>query len=126
MYINVNPNPLGKQAGDCVVRALAIATKQSWLKTYDELCDEGRRQADMPSSNAVWGAVLKKKGFRMRVLPDKCPECVTIRAFCRMYPDGIYVVGTGSHACAVVYGDYMDAWDSGGETVTYFWGNEDV
>ena len=29
MWIRCNPNPLGKTTGDCVVRAIAIATDQS-------------------------------------------------------------------------------------------------
>ena len=121
MYIKCNPNPLGKQLGDCVVRAIAIATNQSWRETYDELCEEGKRQADMPSSNAVWGAVLKRKGFRPFVLPDTCPDCVTVRAFANMYTQGVYVIGTGSHAVAVISGDWYDSWDSSNETVAYFW-----
>ena len=41
MWIKCNPNPLGKQTGDCVVRAIAIATGQSWRDTYRELCKVG-------------------------------------------------------------------------------------
>ena len=124
MFIRCNPNPLGKQLGDCVVRAIAIATNQSWRETYEELCDEGLRQADMPASNAVWGAVLKRKGFKQFVLPDTCPDCVTVRAFANMYTGGVYVIVTGSHAVAVISGDWYDSWDSGGETVAYFWREE--
>lgn len=50
MWVKCNPNPLGKTTGDCVVRAIAIATDQSWRKTYRHLCDIGDRQADMPNS----------------------------------------------------------------------------
>jgi len=125
MFIRCNPNPLGKQLGDCVVRAISIATSQGWRQTYDELCNEGRRQADMPASNSVWGSLLRKKGFRQFVLPDACPECVTVRAFCRMYPEGIYVIGTGTHAVTVIDGDYYDTWDSGNEQPTYFWRREE-
>ena len=55
MWIKCNPNPLGKQTGDCVVRAIAIATGQSWRDTYRELCKVGEIECDMPSSNFVWG-----------------------------------------------------------------------
>ena len=34
---------------------------------------------------------------------------------------GTYVVGTGTHAIAVVDGCYYDAWDSGNEIVLYYW-----
>ena len=121
MWIRCNPNPLGKTTGDCVVRAIAIATDQSWRKTYRHLCDIGDRQADMPSSNMVWGMDLREKGARQFLLPESCPECITVRAFCDRYPEGIYVIGTGSHAVAVIDGDYYDSWDSGDEVVDYYY-----
>jgi len=121
MWIRCNPNPLGKQTGDCVVRAIAIATDHSWRETYRELCRIGEKEADMPSSNAIWGLYLKSMGARQFLLPETCPMCITVRAFCERYPEGVYVIGTGSHAVAVIDGDYYDAWDSGDEVPTYFW-----
>ena len=32
-----------------------------------------------------------------------------------------YLIGTGSHAVAVIDGDYYDSWDSGNEIPAYFW-----
>ena len=121
MWIRCNPNPLGKQTSDCVVRAIAIATEQSWKRTYRELCDLGEIEAEMPNANYVWGLDLKDKGARQFLLPESCPQCITVRAFCEKYPDGIYVIGTGTHAVAVIDGDYYDAWDSGNEVPSYFW-----
>ena len=74
----------------------------------------------MPSVNWLWEMYLKRNGFEKFLLPDACPECVTVREFCKRYPDGTYVIGTGTHAVAVISGNYIDAWDSGGETPTYF------
>ena len=121
MWIRCNPNPLGKQTSDCVVRAIAIATEQSWKRTYQELCDLGEIEAEMPNANAVWGLYLKQRGGRQFLLPESCPQCITVRAFCEKYPEGIYVIGTGSHAVAVMDGDYYDSWDSGNEIPSYFW-----
>ena len=50
MFIRCNPNPLGKQLGDCVVRAIAIATSQGWRQTYDELCEAFRQQNALPEA----------------------------------------------------------------------------
>ena len=121
MWIRCNPNPLGRQTGDCVVRALAIATGRSWRATYRELCRIGEIQGELPNGNMVWGTFLKDRGARQFLLPESCPECITVRAFCDRYPEGVYVIGTGSHAVAVIDGDYYDAWDSGNEVPTYFW-----
>lgn len=121
MWIRSNPNPLGKQAGDCVVRAIAIATEQSWGKVYDDLCRLGRQECEMPNSNAVWGKYLDQMGFEQFLLPEACPRCMTVRAFANRMPAGTYIIGTGSHAVAVIDGDWYDSWDSGDEVPSYFW-----
>lgn len=42
-----------------------------------------------------------------------------------MYPDGVYVIGTGNHAIACISGDYYDAFDSGDEEPSYFFAKEE-
>lgn len=121
MWVKCNPNPLGKQANDCVVRAIAIATGRSWQDVYADLCDQGRRDCDMPSSNAVWGNYLRGEGFEQFLLPESCPTCITVRAFSARFPRGTFIIGTGNHAVAVLDGDYYDSWDSGDEEPSYFW-----
>ena len=121
MWVKCNPNPLGKMTGDCVVRALAIATDQSWRQTYRQLCELGEIHADMPNSNMIWGLYLRERGAEQFLLPESCPDCITVRAFCDRYPEGIYVTGTGSHAVCVINGNYYDIFDSGQEVPTIFW-----
>ena len=121
MWVRCNPNPVGKETGDCVIRAIAIATDQSWRETYRDLCRLGEIMGDLPNSNAVWGMYLKKKGGRQFLLPESCPDCITVRAFCERYQDGVYVIGTGEHAVACIGGDWYDSWDSGAAVPTYFW-----
>lgn len=121
MWVRCNPNPLGKATSDCVVRAIAIATNKSWRRVYGDLCELGGIECEMPNSNYLWGQYLNEQGFEQFLLPESCPKCVTVRAFCERFPEGTYVIGTGSHAVAVIDGDYFDSWDSGSETPTYFW-----
>lgn len=126
MWIRCNPNPLGKQTGDCVVRAIAVATGRSWRGVYRDLCELGEIECELPNSNSIWGLYLSDQGFRQFLLPESCPKCLTVRAFCERYPRGVYVIGTGSHAVAVMDGDYYDSWDSGSETPSYFFRREYV
>ena len=121
MWKRCNLNPRGKLVDDCVVRAIAIATGQDWYTVYDDLCQTGRKEANMPSVNNVWGKYLYDLGFEPFLLPESCPSCITVRAFCKHYPRGVYIIGTGHHAVAIVDGDYYDAWDSGAEVPSYFW-----
>lgn len=74
----------------------------------------------MPSADAIWGLYLYMQGFEPFVLPS-CPKCVTIEEFTKMYPKGVYIIGTGSHAVAVIDGNYYDSWPSGEEICSFFW-----
>ncbi len=122
MYIKYNPNPKKKViVGDCVIRAIAKVTGLSWKETYLELTRQGILMGDLPNANSVWGAYLQERGFRQYVIPDRCPlDCYTVKDFCKDNPVGTYILGTGTHAIAVIDGDYYDAFDSGDETIIFY------
>lgn len=121
MYVFSNPNPAGQLVGDCVIRAIALATKNDWETVYARVSLQGYLMNDMPSSNAVWGAYLRTLGFKREAIPNTCPECYTVNDFCEDNPEGIFIVATGNHVVAVVDGDYYDTWDSGDELPIYYW-----
>lgn len=120
-FLMLNPNPKNARVGDCVIRALSIATRRSWEDIYTALAVYGFMLCDMPSSNAVWGAYLKDQGYERNVVIDTCPDCYTVKDFCRDNPSGTFILGTGTHAVAVVNGNYCDTWDSGDEVPIYYW-----
>lgn len=76
--------------------------------------------SDLPSANSVWGAYLKNKNFERDVIPTDCPDCYTVVDFCKEHQRGSFVLGTGTHAIAVVNGYYYDTWDSGNEVPIYY------
>lgn len=121
MWINCNPNPKRKHVPDCVIRALVIALNKSWYDVHDELCALSREECSVTCDDDVWGKYLYQMGFVPFLLPETCPSCITIKRFCIMYPRGIYIIGTGNHAVAVIDGDYYDSWDSGDEIPSFFW-----
>lgn len=116
-----NANPDGRNALDCTVRAISLALGYDWERTYIELCLQGFIMKNMPTANRVWGAYLKTKGFQRRVIPDECPECYTVRDFCRDHPYGVFILALESHVVAVENGDWFDTFDSGDEIPLYFW-----
>lgn len=120
-FLLLNPNPKNARVGDCVIRALSIATRRSWEDIYTALAVYGFMLCDMPSSNAVWGKYLKDQGYERQVVIDSCPDCYTVRDFCRDNPLGTFILGTGTHVVAVVNGNYCDTWDSGDEVPVYYW-----
>lgn len=125
MYKHFNPNPAGKSVGDCTVRAVAAATGKSWDEVYTGLSVEGLALADMPSANAVWGAYLKRQGYRRQLLPDTCPDCYTVADFAAEHPKGVYLLALSGHVVCIINGDWYDTWDSGAETPLYYWERTD-
>ena len=121
MWIKANPNPAQKEVPDCVIRAIAIALNMPWLQVFDELYSVARMDFNMPSADSVWGHYLYLKGFEPFSLPYECPKCITIEEFTRRFSQGIYIIGTGAHAVAVINGNYYDSWDSGSEICSFFW-----
>lgn len=121
MWMRTNPNPGHKEVPDCVIRAISIALNQTWLKTSDDLYEIARNDYSVTCDDHIWGKYLYLHGFEPFLLPHKCPQCITIKQFCDIYPRGTFIVGTGSHAVAVIDGDYYDSWDSGNEVPTFFW-----
>ena len=124
MYVFYNPNPSKKLVGDCVIRGISKLTNQDWKDVHLELCLQSYAMDDIPSSNAVWGAFLYQRGYRQHVIPDTCPNCMTVKRFCAEHPKGKYLLATGTHVICVEDARYFDTWDSGDETPIYFWQKE--
>lgn len=121
MYSYYNANPYKIRVGDCVIRAISKALNQSWEDTYIDLTIQGYLMGDLLSSNAVWGAYLKSKGFTRDIVSNDCLECYTIEDFCNEYPKGTYIIGTGTHAVCVIDSTIFDTWNSSDETPIYFY-----
>lgn len=121
MYIEFNPNPVARRVGDCAVRAVAKALDVDWETAFCMLAKNGYLMGDMPSSNSVWGSVLRENGFLRQSLPDTCPDCYTAEDFCKDHPEGTFVLGFNSHTAAVKDGNIYDSWDSSREIPQYYW-----
>lgn len=76
---------------------------------------------DMPSSDAVWGAVLRSEGFKRYGISNNCPECYTAADFARDHPRGVYCLAFGGHVACIRDGVLLDSWDSSGEVPIYFY-----
>lgn len=125
MWVKYNPNPTGRNVGDCAIRAVAKALNTSWEDAYDMVATNGYAMGDMPSSDSVWGSVLRQHGFYRKAIPNSCPDCYTVSDFCVDNPVGTFVLGLGGHVTTVVDGDIYDSWDSSMEIPIYVWFRKD-
>lgn len=121
MWVKFQNNPCGRNVGDCSVRAVSKALDIDWEQAYLLIVTAGFNMCDMPSSNAVWGAVLRMNGFYRENIPNTCPDCYTAADFCADHPKGIYVLGFGTHVATAVDGNIYDSWDSSNEIPQYYW-----
>ena len=121
MWIKYNPNPTGRFVGDCAVRAVSAALGIDWEQAYELITDAGYKMGDMPSSDSVWGAVLRQNGFYRTSIPNSCPDCYTVEDFAADHPRGVFVLGFGGHVATVRDGILLDSWDSSQEVPVYYW-----
>ena len=125
MWVKYNPNPTGRNVGDCAVRAISKALKIDWEDAYSLISANGYAMGDMPSSDSVWGSVLRQNGFYRKAIPNTCPECYTARDFANDNPHGTFVLGFGGHVATVYNGNLYDSWDSSNEIPVYVWYRKD-
>ena len=121
MYIRYNPNPTGRNVGDCAVRAVSKALNTDWETAYLMIARNGFNMGDMPSADSVWGSLLRQNGFYRKAIPNRCPDCYTAEDFCADNPEGTFVLGFGGHVATVVDGDLYDSWNSSKEIPVYVW-----
>ena len=124
MWQYYNNNPTGRAVGDCAIRAVSVALGISWEEAYALLAAMGYAMGDLPSSDAVWGAVLRQNGFYRQSIPDTCPMCYTASDFVSEHPVGVYVLGFGGHVATIKDGVLYDSWDSSNEIPQFYWYKE--
>lgn len=125
MWRYFNNNPLGRNVGDCAVRAVSAALGVDWESAYAMLASNGYLMGDLPQANSVIAATLRKNGFYKATIPDTFPDCYTAEMFCEDHPHGVYVLGFGTHVAAVIDGEVWDAWDSTQEIPIYYFYRKD-
>ena len=124
-FVLYNPNPTGRNVGDCAIRAVAKALKTDWETAYVMIAENGYAMGDVPSADSVWGSVLRQNGFYRKSIPNSCPDCYTAGDFARDNPRGTFVLGFGGHCATIDNGILYDSWDSSNEIPQYVWYRRD-
>lgn len=120
-----NPNPTGRNVGDCSVRAVAAALDIPWEEAFDLIAENAFQMGDVMSADSVWGATLRQHGYYRMAIPNDCPDCYTAADFARENPEGTFVLGFGGHVCTVKDGAIWDSWDSSQEIPQFVWYRKD-
>ena len=64
--IKYNANPKGWKTNDCVIRAIALATNQSWDKVFTDLCEIAFKKKRMLNDPRVYEKYLSQLGWNKR------------------------------------------------------------
>ncbi len=125
MWKQFNNNPTGRNVGDCAVRAVSVALGIDWEEAYDLIAEAGYNMGDMPSSDSVWGAVLRQHGFYRKAIPSTCEDCYTAEDFAQDHPRGVYVLAFGGHVATIRDGILLDSWNSSDLSPQFYWFRKD-
>lgn len=121
MYKEYNNNPKNKNTSDCVVRAFSLASGKTWEDTLTDLYKLAIKYKSMPSDKYIYTKYADLLGFekcKIELINGKKP---TIESFCKIYPNGTYILRVANHLVTVKDGFYHDAWDSGCKSVYMYW-----
>lgn len=124
-YVKTNLNPTGKEVGDCVVRAIQLATKQNWTTVYVDLCELGKTLYRMPNDKKVYALYLAQHGFEKAKQPKKADgKMFTVAElidYIHPEPNEPIVISTNKHLTVVVGYELHDIWDCRGRFVRGYW-----
>lgn len=109
MYKYYNANPKGRHVNDCTIRAISLASGESWNDTYAELSDFARYLAIMPDDIVYIDAYLKGR-FKMIY---KCKTChrFTVGEFVEKHPRGTFLITMSGHITCAINGIIYDTFD---------------
>lgn len=128
-YTYINLNPKDKYVSDCVVRAIALATNQSWKQTVMELTELGVKKGLVLNDKTLYPKYLESKGFVLRKEPrDYNNKKMSVKEWLiskKISPENhksVIVANVGSHhVTCIINGTVHDTWNSSNQTMHKYW-----
>ena len=122
-FIFHNENPKNSlSAADCVVRAIAKGTNQTWDQVFKSLFEIAFKLKDSPNTKKTYGKYLKDIGYIMQKQPKNPDNTkLTVQEFINQNPEGTYICGTPGHLTVVVDGHLYDTWNCLDDVVGNYW-----
>ena len=100
----------GAKRGDCVIRAISIATEKPYGLVFNELMDMAKDKVNLPNNKKIYMPYLKKTGWRWRPTMGIGTGCkVHLKA--SELPKGRIICRLSKHLVAVVDGVVHDTYN---------------
>lgn len=121
MYKEFNAHPKGLKTTDCVVRAIAIATKTDYLESRREL-NRRKRELGYTSYKDTKFLYDYFKGYPRLIFKSvKGEPRIKGSDFTELHPKGTYILKMAGHITACVDGVILDTWDCSYRSVYTAW-----
>lgn len=120
-----NENPKNNRAADCVFRAIATATGQTWEETFKGLCEVAFEKKLAPNETKCYAEYLKRLGWTKWNQPRHFDNTKwTGKEFVESeYGTAICHIG-GHHISCCKEGRFWDIWDCTDGTIGNYWTKE--
>ena len=119
-YYNCNPHH--RRTDDCVIRAIAAGTGDSWQKTLNNLTKYMLEEGYMLSTPELYGKYLEDNGWKKQKQPkQKDGKKLRIKDFVKNFKGCAVVHAGNGHVTYVAEGNVYDIWDTSNEIVGNYW-----
>ncbi len=119
-YYNCNPHH--KRTDDCVIRAIAAGTGESWEKILKDLTDYMLKDGNMLNTPELYGKYLQDNGWVKQKQPMQSDgKKVRIGEFVKKFKGCAVVHAGNGHVTYVAEGNVYDIWDTSNEIVGNYW-----
>ena len=115
MFIYYNANPYGRLVNDCTVRAISLATGETWNETYKELSDFARMQGSMFDDVMYIDGYLDK--MFDKIYKRNNNKRLTVDNFIKQYPIGTFLITMRGHITCCIDGVIYDTFYPGDRLV---------
>lgn len=118
-----NANPKGKNAADCVFRAVSVGLNQDYATTMREMCECGLKIGYAPHDTQTIKAYLESKGWStQRELRDANNKRIKAQNFVNLFQDETIIAIVGTHHCSLIKNKKVwDTWDCSKKPVHTYW-----
>ena len=121
MFEFYNPHPRGILTGDCVVRAVSIATGKDYLAC--------RRELNKAKKELGYDTYTRTDFVKEYLTRYKKVSCQPVAGrkrvrgfdFAKSHSNGVYILHMRHHVVACVKGKILDTWDSSNNIVYCAW-----
>ena len=105
--------------GDCVIRAIAIATGKDYREVRDALFELAREMWVMPSTTDCYEAYLTSLGWERHSPLKDGNRKVLVKDF--PIKTGAVIIHTCKHLTTIVDGEIHDTWDTSGSAANSYY-----